>query len=303
MKRVFALITICAVFCAASSQCMGQSIQKVSDKAKIDWTNLVYIAEGHGAMPSAKEEPNRGRARLKARDYARMDALANLLMAIEGTTISYESVGRDYMADTVIRQTIQGFVKNAEVTKVYDQKVEGDTIVIVQVKAPMFSNGGPGSVFLREMTQPDPAAASDVKVVVKPDKPARITSTIKPAPSKAVKPYTGLIIDATGYQLDRCMSPKIRRQDGSEVWGTVNANHDMLIERGIVSYATSLAEAKKNPRVGANPLVLRACGRAGGRFYSDPVIKAEDADLLLAENAKSSFLDRFSVVFVKDPAL
>lgn len=302
MKNVFASLGVFVVLLVAAAQCVGApSVQNVGKDAKIDWTNLVYIATGEGAMPSAKECPNRARARLMAKDYAKMAALANLLMAIEGTTISYESTGKDYMADTTIRQKIEGFVKNATVTKVSDQKSEGDTIVIVEVRAPMFSNNGPGSVFLSQQESRVPASA--LKVVTKPDKafiPGRMPAF---GESKPLKPYTGLIINCIGYNIDRCMSPKIRTNDGGEVWGTVQADPDMLIERGIVSYATSMKEAKKNPRAGANPLVIRATGRAGGRFYSDPVISDKDATLLFAENAKSGFLSKFNVVFVKDPVL
>ena len=111
------------------------------------------------AMPSAAEQPNRARAKLMAKDYAKMDAIANLKMAIEGTTISYESTGKDYMADTTISQKIEGFVNNVQITKYWDEKVEGDTIVVVEVRAPMFSATGPGPVFIQEQAKQADAKA------------------------------------------------------------------------------------------------------------------------------------------------
>ena len=119
-------------------------------------------------------------------------------------------------------------------------------------------------------------------------------------PSVPGKPYTGVIIDATGYKIDRAMSPHIRKADGSEVWGTVTADFDLVLDRGIVSYATSLDDAKKLARVGSNPMIIRAIGRSGGKFYCDPVISDGDAELLLYENGKSKFLNNSAVVFVKD---
>ena len=314
MKRnVVVLFVICTLLWAVAAPCIAQSsIQNVGKDAKIDWTNLVYIATGQGAIPSPSEEPNRARARLKARDYAKMDALANLLMAIEGTSISYEATGKDYMANTTVRQKIEGYVKNAEVTKYSEERYEGDTIVTAEVHAPMFGNGSPGNVLVDQAAQ-NPAAqqsqdtsptvsaqAPTLEIVTKPDKPARIASLLA-QPSEPGKPYTGLIIDASGYKIDRCMSPKIRKADGSEVWGSVNASYDLILDRGIVAYATSLADARKNSRVGSNPMIIRATGRAGGRFYCDPVIADEDAALLLSENGKSGFLDKYNVLFVKDP--
>ena len=99
------------------------------------------------------------------------------------------------------------------------------------------------------------------------------------------------------------MSPKIRRADGSEVWGTVKVDLDYVEEHGIVGYARTLDEAKKCDRCGSNPMIIKAIARAGGNFRSDPVISDADADLLLAENKIGTFLDKFNVIFVKDGKL
>jgi hypothetical protein len=278
-------------------------------------------------VPSRKDEPNRAKALLKAKTYARMQAISNLLMAIEGTTISYEATGKDYMADETVRQEIEGYVRNVEVIKTDSETVDGDTIMTVTVKTPMFGNNTPGSVIMDEIAkdaEEDSNSAvveNEVKVVLKPDKQAVVKSTTRVTPpastnamlpaanlplpktTRPAGPYTSLIIDTTGYKLDRCMSPKIRKQDGSEVWGTVKADWDFVEDHGIVAYTTSLADARKNKRAGSNPLIINAVGRSGGRFYSDPVITDADADLIMAENAKSGFLDKFNVIFIKDGRL
>lgn len=118
-------------------------------------------------------------------------------------------------------------------------------------------------------------------------------------PSEPGKPYTSVIIDTTGFDLQRCMSPKVRKPDGSEVWGTIKVDYDVVEEKGIVGYAVSLEDAKKNSRCGSNPLILQAVAIYGGKRDSDPVIAAEDAKLLLAENEKSHFLDNLNVIFLK----
>jgi hypothetical protein len=133
--------------------------------------------------------------------------------------------------------------------------------------------------------------------------PSNPPATASATPSEPGKPYTSVIIDATGLGLERCMSPKIRRADGSEVWGTVKVDPDYVQEHGIVGYARSLDEAKKSDRCGSNPMIIKAIARAGGKFRSDPVISNPDADLLLAENKKGKFLDKFNVIFIKDGKL
>jgi hypothetical protein len=311
MSRIGVALAALALLVAIAAPALGEqpSVQNIGENSKIDWTNLVYIATGDGAMPSPQEEPNRARAKLKAKKYAEMAAIANLLMAIDGTTIDYEATGKDFMADATIKQKIDGFVKNVQIGKSWEEKVEGSTIVVVEVRAPMFANNGPGQIFLKEGPKPpeekpgETTVETNVKVVLKPDRTVKVTTSVEVKPSAPDKPYTGCIIDASGYKLERCMSPRIRRPDGSEVWGTVHVSPDTVLDRGIVSYATSLAGAKSNSRAGSNPLIIRATGRSGGRFFSDPVLSDDDASLLLAENTKGGFLDKFNVVFVKDPVL
>lgn len=313
MRKLSVVLLSIILSTVIAAQVFGQSsIQQINDNSQIDWTNSVYVATGEGVLPSATEEPNRARAYLKAKGYARMSAIANLLMAIEGTTVSYDATGKDYMADETIRQTIIGFVKNVRVTSEKTKEFQGNTIVVVEVRTPMLERNAPGALFISKLAE-SPVPDSAVKVVLAPDVKVASTNTdnlistdikpITPLPSRDGAPYTSVIIDTTGFKVDRCMSPKVRRQDGSEVWGTVKAEYDYLQEHGIVAYETSLESAKKNPRSGSNPLVIKAIGRSGGKFYSDPVITDECATLLLAENVKSGFLDKYKVIIVKDGKL
>lgn len=140
---------------------------------------------------------------------------------------------------------------------------------------------------------------------IQPDT-AKLDPAAMPAsarPSEPGRPYTSVIVDAGGLKLDRSMSPKIRRVSGAEVWGTVSVSIEFVEDHGIVAYTKTLDEAMKNPRCGLNPVVIKALDRAGGKFLCDPVICDADASLLLAENAKGKFLDKFNVIFVKDGRL
>lgn len=122
-------------------------------------------------------------------------------------------------------------------------------------------------------------------------------------PSQPGQPYTSVIIDAIGLGVDRCMSPKIRRSNGVEVWGTVKVDLNFVEDHGIVGYARTMAEARRCDRCGSNPMIIKAIGRAGGAFRSDPVLTEADADLLMDENKKGKFLDKFNVIFVQDGGL
>lgn len=136
---------------------------------------------------------------------------------------------------------------------------------------------------------------------------ADATQTQPPAvsakPSEPGKPYTSVIIDATGLGIERFMTPKIQRANGNAVWGTAEVAHDFAVEHGVVGYACSMDDAKKSDRCGANPMIIKATARAGGEFRSDPILTDADADLLLAEDKIGKFLDKFNVIFIKDGKL
>ena len=129
---------------------------------QIYWGTEMMYASGEGSMPSADQEPNRGRAFLKAKEYAKMHAVANLFMLIEGTSISYNATGKNFMAeDVTLRQTIEGYVKNVNVIKTVKREVEGDTVVKVVVGTPMYGRDTPGQALLQklsqiELTEPEP---------------------------------------------------------------------------------------------------------------------------------------------------
>ncbi len=120
------------------------------------------------------------------------------------------------------------------------------------------------------------------------------------APSQPGKPYTSVIVDATGLELDRSVTPKLVRFDDKAIWGESQVITDFAIEHGVVAYEHTLEEAKHNNRAGQNPLVIKAKASGGGLIVSDLVLSDADADLLLAEDKIGKFLDKFNVIFVQD---
>ena len=148
---------------------------------QIDWGTEMMYASGEGAMPSAADEPNRARAKLRAKKYAEMQAIANLFMLIEGTSISYNATGKNFMAeDVTLRQTIEGYVKNVNVIKTVKREVEGDTVVKVVVGTPMYGRDTPGQALLQklsqiELTEPEP---TPVRIEIPKEEPR----TVEPKP-------------------------------------------------------------------------------------------------------------------------
>jgi hypothetical protein len=128
-------------------------------------------------------------------------------------------------------------------------------------------------------------------------KPAETTPAVQAG-------YTSVIIDTVGLNVLRAMSPKIRASSGDEVWGTLKMDPDEIQDHGPVAYVRTIVDAKKCPRAGANPLELKAVGRAGGSRMCDVVLSDEDVAKLKAADLASQppFLAALKVILVVDPA-
>jgi len=160
----------------------------------------------------------------------------------------------------------------------------------------MYGEDGLSRILIPEVVAQSSEPAKPLPVVTRQaPQPA-----VRPAPVAAGNAYTSVIIDTRGLGIRPAMSPKIRRQDGSEVWGTVSVSAEFAIEQGIVAYAKTLEEAKANRRAGNNPLIVRAVGYAKTPGRTDPVLSDNDVRLLLTANENSGFLNECRVIFVVD---
>ncbi len=291
--------------CAGGKQ--TPDIERMGERGKIDWTNGALYATGLGAIPH--NETNEAKAYLRARTFAKLDALRNLIMVVDHVRIDSHTVGADFEAQNdTIRAEVQGIVKGAQVIGERDIKRGRDTMVEVTIVTHMYGDQGLARVFLPEearrsmeraperTVEPDPTPAPPVVAL---RNGYRVPEGIEPAPEGAA--FTSVIIDTRGYKVDRCMSPKILRQDGSEVWGTVRVDPDWVLDHGIVIYAHNMTDARALDRAGRNPLVLRACGTAHTAIPSDAVLSQADSDRLLSLNARDRFMDKFNVIFIVDP--
>lgn len=116
------------------------------------------------------------------------------------------------------------------------------------------------------------------------------------------KPFSSVVIDARGINLERSMSPKILSENGLEIYGTILKDLDKVMEQGVVLYAFDLDTAIKysKDRVGNNPLTVKAV-KSAGLTDSYAVVSDDDAKKILAENKKSGFLEKFKVIILINP--
>jgi hypothetical protein len=168
-------------------------VEKTSN-GDIDWGKEMFYATGEGAVPSESEEPNRAIAFLKAKDYAKMDAIASMQMLIQGTSISYEATGQDYMVkDSTLRQKIEGYIKNVSVLKTEQVGKGEEKIVRVTVVCKMYGADSPGNALLQKMSElalmpsPETPEPTPVKVEIPKEAPKPVEPMVS-APEPVVTP-------------------------------------------------------------------------------------------------------------------
>ncbi|HIE03523.1 MAG TPA: hypothetical protein EYP61_02060 [Candidatus Latescibacteria bacterium] len=213
----------------------------------VEWRTQVIRATGvaapNPALPLAVQRP----AMLEA---AKQIALRNLLQIIKGVYINSETTVENAMLKSdVIRSKVEGYIRDFRVLK---ERYMSDGTLEVDVEVTISDS-------LREALIPKEEGSPQFL-----------------APEPLPEDYTGLIVDASGLGLRPALAPKVLDEEGHEVYGTKFARWEKVLKVGLVGYASSLKEAKADPRVGDKPLIVEAI-RVSGKGNTDPVISSEDA--------------------------
>lgn len=241
-------------------------------------------ADGYGRYPAGMPASI---AKIQARRAAVVDAQRNLLESIKGVAIDSETTVENFMLkNDVIHSKVSGIIKGAQV--ISEEALPDGYKVTVAI--PVY---GVDSV-------------SDVAItaVVGDKAPVPV-----PQPSPNYKPsvaisggYSGLVINAKGKELVRTFCPAIYDTTGRAIYGVYNVDKKYAIDYGVVGYAKGPEGWGKvkagTSRAGTNPLVINAVSvRERTVNKCDVVVSVEDADRILAENARSHFLDKYAVMF------
>lgn len=251
------------------------NVVQTTDKGSVDWTTGVIKVTGGGAPPD-KGSP--AQKRLMAKRAAQVDGYRQLAEAIEGVHVDSETSVKDFVTESdVIKTKVTALVKGAVVVATRNMS---DGSVEVDLVAKLYGKDGLFSVI--EPTKPHGSPPPEPQV--------------KPAPPSAN--YTGLVIDARGLGVQPAMSPALLDEQGGEIYvGRLSVDADFVVEQGIVSYVTSVDQAKKLDRIGSNPLIVRGKKISGG-FKADVVVDNKDAATILGAEEKSKILDQAKVAIL-----
>ena len=125
----------------------------------------------------------------------------------------------------------------------------------------------------------------------------------------ASKVYTGILIDARGQlpvhgeysseQLNPCLFPKIWNKNMNLIYEKNIVDPDQAKKHSIVLYTGTLDESEYRDRIGTEPLSIIARGVFGDNS-TDPIIRNEDAERILAKKENIELLRQGKIVIVCD---
>jgi hypothetical protein len=312
-------------------------VDSVADgRGRINYNQGVVKATGYGAPPPEKRSSSPAQSRLMALGAARADALRTLAMTVSSIQVTAETTVKNYVLQKdEVRTNISALLQNP---RIVSEKILADGSAEVVVELPMYGPGSVASVVYPEVLAGAGAAApattfSPAAPTITPgtnpalvygagadkdgnfkgpSKPAVRISVAPPVPRNLPNvelqmtqlsdngPFTSVIVDCRGLNVEAIMSPKLYDTTGREVYGTLKVSYDFAIDTGIVGYPRSAAEAVISARAGKRPLIVRGL-RVADKHRFHPVISLEDGDRILAANNRDHFLEQCRVIFLVDP--
>ncbi|MDE2743860.1 MAG: hypothetical protein OXI58_19875 [Gemmatimonadota bacterium] len=117
-------------------------------------------------------------------------------------------------------------------------------------------------------------------------------------------PYTGLLVDVRGLELQPNIAPRLLSAAGHVIHGAATVDRSLATSYGVVGYDDDIDHAYTSERLGgeeANPFVVRATGTAG-RYSGDAVLDDFDAVQVLQADEVGDFLRQGRVTFLLGPS-
>jgi len=269
----------------------GQLIQ-----GRVDWTDQVIIAYGEGV--ASDEFTNPVQRRLMGFRAAKSAAYRNLLELVGQVQVDSETrVVNAMVASDEVRTRVSGLIQGARVVPGSQQEVDG--LYSIALELGLLDEFSDAVLPDFPAERPAPSAPP-----LSPPAEADILDSVEtPAVFTPPEPFTGLLVDARGLDLQPSMAPRVLGEDGREVYSPAFVERMYAASVGVVGYDKDLERASISDRLGgpdAHPLIVRALD-VTGRYRADPVIGWEDAVRVAMADAQSDFLRECRVVFVLGP--
>jgi hypothetical protein len=237
-------------------------------KGKIHWTGGYIQGIGFGtASPSG----NKVQDRLLAIRAAEVTAQRALAETIHGVRVDGVTMMRDAVKDSVVSSSVEGVIRGAQKVRT-EVAWEGDvpraTVelrICIVPNAPECRSGNSLINVLKVEDRKEPSYMpavyyEDVSESGKPEGKSRGTQKAETVSYDSTRPVTGLVLRLDGARHEKELFPVVvTRGEGGKlqtVFSARSVKPDVVRTYGIARYADSLDLARKDTRLGDNPLVV-----------------------------------------------
>ncbi|MBM7557538.1 LPP20 family lipoprotein [Halanaerobacter jeridensis] len=254
--------------------------------ARTDWQKSVVRAKGYGVV--GDEIQNKAQAKILAREAAITMAQRHLLEEIKGVNLTAtQTIKNAQVESDVIKKKLNATLRGARIVE-EKQPAKGTYLVIMEVK--FYGRDGVIKAILPKLKEE--AENNNSEQLQLNNNQVQTAST-----SQQEKDYTGIIINTINVDVEPAIAPNIYSAQGKLIYGISTLNTQEVITSGIVGYERSLNAARANPRVGQNPLVIKAQD-VRGSTKSDLVVATAQAKKMLQVGRSNNIFNQSKVIIV-----
>ncbi len=260
------IIFFAGIIVVALSVCLAHNLSAQEMKSgEINWVNGYISAVGNG---TADPSGNKVKDRLKSLRAAELVAQRTLLETLKGVRIdSTTTVENLMLKEDIINSRVEGVIRGAQIVKREVKWEENVPLATVEMRVCLSMNVGGCSMDSSLITALNIGHRSEPRYVPG-DRLTPQTIPIAPPPTpppKSIKydsskPVTGVIFTLEGRPFERQLLPVIITVTGENkritVYSVKNVTPKVIRSFGVVRYADNEDQAKKNPYIGENVVVI-----------------------------------------------
>ncbi len=269
-----------------------------AEDGKINWVEGYVSAIGYGAVAKG----NMAQSKPLSRRAAIGDAYRNLLEIIKGVKVDSATTVENFMVtQDIIKTQIDGVVKGAAIHKEdYERQPDGSLMATVEMRVCISSCAGTTTI----VQALNMGQNNDAPFV--PQKRLQDTPVVNvPPPPKeykivydASRPVTGIVVNLEGQVFERVLLPVVIAEEIGDslvtIYSAKSVNPAVIRTHGIVRYADSVEQARKNPHLGNNVMIIPASRITKEKMI---VVKGEVARLIKETTAHGNdYLSEAKVV-------
>lgn len=248
-------------------------------------------APGGGANPARAEALAIRKATLQARKQLQDAVFA---LPLDGRHLVGETLSAQQLSD------LRGKLQNSPITRRTDADGSGGVRVDVQAAASLRGAMAealmPSAVAFQSRIPP----TIELTVTVAGGTGTTDVDQLQYRRSMAeLGAFTGLVVDARGYDAAPALLPVVAGPDGKAAFGPFQASRALVFEQGLAVYVQTPQDAAARNRVGGTPLVVRVLA-VSGPHKADLVISETDAELVRLLFRSDGMINTCPVAIVLD---